>query len=122
MELKGLTPPERLELTKGKDDAMKWPQWKRALEIYLDATEVTDPVKKRTLLLHCGGLQLQDVVYNLPGALLDPKAEENEGKDVFKEAITKLDSYFSPKQGRIYERHLFRQLKQEEDEKFDQFL
>lgn len=42
--------------------------------------------------------------------------------DVFEVAISKLDSYFAPKQSKVYERHTFRLLKQEPDEKFERFL
>lgn len=43
-------------------------------------------------------------------------------QNVFKVAISKLDSYFAPKQSKVYERHTFRLLKQEPDEKFEKFL
>lgn len=41
---------------------------------------------------------------------------------MFKSAIEKLDTYFAPKQSKVYERHVFRLIKQEENEKFDKFL
>ncbi|CAH2106929.1 unnamed protein product [Euphydryas editha] len=54
----------------------------------------------------------------------DAEPLDNEGKevDVYQVAIQKLDEYFAPKQSFVYERHLFRLLKQEEGEKFDKFL
>ncbi|GBP91806.1 hypothetical protein EVAR_56519_1 [Eumeta japonica] len=55
---------------------------------------------------------LQEVFYNIPGANIEP----SEGVDVFEVAISKLDSYFAPKQSRVYERHTFRLLKQEPEE------
>ncbi|GBP21102.1 hypothetical protein EVAR_11133_1 [Eumeta japonica] len=61
---------------------------------------------------------LQEVFYNIPGANIEP----SEGVDVFEVAISKLDSYFAPKQSRVYERHTFRLLKQEPEEKFEKFL
>lgn len=48
--------------------------------------------------------------------------EEAKDVDVYKVAFNKLDEYFSPKQSKIYERHLFRLIKQEEGEKFEKFL
>lgn len=42
--------------------------------------------------------------------------------DVYKVALNKLNEYFSPKQSRVYERHLFTLIKQEEGEKFEKFL
>ncbi|XP_026745497.1 uncharacterized protein LOC113506860 [Trichoplusia ni] len=96
----------------------RWEKWKRALEIYLLAASIDTPAKKRATLLHLGGIALQDVYYNLPGA----HAEEGEGIDVYAIALDKFDSYFAPKQSRIYERYLFRLMKQEEGEQFEKFL
>ncbi|CAH4000092.1 unnamed protein product [Pieris brassicae] len=71
----------------------RWTQWKRALFIYLEASFIDKDVKKRASLLHFGGLDLQDVFYNIPGANVEP----TEGEDVFEIAISKLDAYFGAK-------------------------
>lgn len=97
---------------------VRWERWKRALLIYLDASSIDKDVKKRASLLHFGGLELQEIFYNIPGANVTPEKDI----DVFATAISKLDEYFAPKQSRVYERHIFRLLKQESDEKFDKFL
>lgn len=97
---------------------VRWERWKRALFIYLEASNIDKDVKKRASLLHFGGLDLQEVFYNIPEANIEPR----DGVDVFEMAISKLDSYFAPKQSKIYERHTFRGLKQEPDEKFEKFL
>lgn len=75
-------------------------------------------MKKRATLLHTGRLPLQDIYYNIPGA----QVEETKDVDVYKVALSKLDEYFSPKQSKVYERHLFRLIKQEDGEKFEKFL
>ncbi|KAG6454310.1 hypothetical protein O3G_MSEX008647 [Manduca sexta] len=97
----------------------RWEKWKRALSIYLLAANIDTPEKKRATLLHVGGLALQEVYYNLPGADV---CTAHEGADVYEIALQKLDAYFAPKQSRIYERYLFRLMKQEEGEKFERFL
>ncbi|XP_053607193.1 uncharacterized protein K02A2.6-like [Plodia interpunctella] len=74
--------------------------------------------KKKAALLHFGGLDLQEIFYNLPGADVEP----SEGTDVFKIAISKLDAYFAPKQCTLYERHVFRLIQQEPTEKFEKFV
>lgn len=94
---------------------LRWEKWKRGLELYLAATNVTLPEVKKATLLHMGGLSLQEIYYNIPET-------EAVGEDVFTVAVEKLDKYFSPKQSRIYERHLFRLVKQEAGEKFEKFL
>lgn len=98
--------------------AFRWERWKRSLSIYLDATEITSATRKRATLLHFGGTGLQEIFYNLPGANI----ESSVNVDVFKVALTKLDEYFLPKQSKVYERHVFRLLKQEEGEKFEKFV
>lgn len=99
---------------------LRWQKWKRALRIYLDAASVEDPRKKKATLLHFGGIGLQDIFYNLPGA--DVNESDADGNDIFAIALAKLDSFFAPKQSKVYERHLFRLLKQESGEKFEKFV
>lgn len=101
---------------------IRWEKWKRAFQIYLSALGISESIKKRAILLHTGGIALQEIFYNIPGAYIDENSQGNEEKDVFDVALEKLDLYFSPKQSKIYERHLFRLLKQEDDEKFEKFL
>ncbi|CAH1994743.1 unnamed protein product [Acanthoscelides obtectus] len=96
----------------------RWDRWKRALFIYLEAANIDRDIKKRASLLHFGGLDLQEVFYNIPGANVEPA----EGVDVFEIAISKLDAYFAPRQSKVFERHIFRLLKQEPDEKFEKFV
>ncbi|XP_023312364.1 uncharacterized protein K02A2.6-like [Anoplophora glabripennis] len=99
---------------------IKWEKWKRALGIYLEAANIEIPSKKRATLLHMGGLGIQEIYYNLPGAHV---SMVNPGDiDVYKIAVEKLDNYFAPKQSKIYERHIFRLLKQEPEEKLEKFL
>lgn len=110
-----LPPPDKLDLDGDSSSVgLKWEKWKRSLQIYLEAAEITAPSKKRSTLLVLGGPGLQEIFYNLPGA----RVQESEGVDVFAVALQKLDSYFLPKQNKIYERHTFRNIKQEEGECF----
>ncbi|XP_063892981.1 uncharacterized protein LOC135117524 [Helicoverpa armigera] len=99
----------------------RWERWKRGLYIYLEAADVTTSSKKRASLLHWGGQELQEVLFNIPGGYIRSN-EAGQDKDVFEVAIKKLDEYFAPKQNKRYERHLFRQMKQEENEKFEKYL
>ncbi|KAJ8913331.1 hypothetical protein NQ315_013302, partial [Exocentrus adspersus] len=101
---------------------IRWEKWKRALQIYLFASNINNSKVKRAVLLHSGGLGLQEIFYNIPGANVDDSLEENKDKDVFDIALQKLDEYFLPKISKIYERHLFRLMEQEENEKFDKFV
>ena len=108
-------------LCDGIDKALirtEWEKWLRSLELYLAVEEITDSEKKRNKLLHLGGIQLQEVAYSLPGAIVDSKDQN----DVFKILVEKLSEYFSPKQNSTFERHIFRNIKPENGENFNKFL
>lgn len=47
-----------------------WDKWLRSFTLYLASEEITDDVKKRNKLLHLGGPQSQEVVFNIRVALL----------------------------------------------------
>lgn len=99
----------------------RWEKWKRALEIFLLASNIEKPVVKRATLLHMGGTALQEIYYNIPGAHVNDN-DITEATDVYEVALEKLNEYFLPKQSKVYERHIFRLLKQEPDERFEKFL
>lgn len=109
------------EFEPGGAPRSSWIQWKRAFEIYLEVAAVTDDRKKRTLLLHCGGIQLQNVFYGLPETEYEVREGTGQVRSGYETAIMRLDEYFAPKLNAYYERHLFRNLKQEEGETFDGF-
>ncbi|CAH1953772.1 unnamed protein product [Acanthoscelides obtectus] len=98
---------------------LRWDKWRRAFAIFLEASSVVDPKKKRAMLLHSSGLPLQEIYYSIPGAHVDEPQGDN---DVFAVAVQKLDEYFKPKQSKLYERYIFRKIKQESEETFDEFL
>ncbi|XP_058977362.1 uncharacterized protein K02A2.6-like [Musca domestica] len=99
----------------------EWEKWYRSFSIYLDAEEIKDTAKKRNKLLYLGGTQLQEVVYNIPGALVESD-DTTGGVDVFKILVEKLNVYFSPERNSTFERHLFRSLKPEGGECLNKFL
>lgn len=98
----------------------EWEKWLRSLELYLAAEEISDKKKKRDKLLHLGGIQLQEVAFNLHGAV--ETDDPQQGKDIYKVLVEKLTEYFSPKRNSVFERHIFRSLKPNEGETFNQFL
>lgn len=98
----------------------EWEKWLRAFDLYLAAEEISDVVKKKNKLLHLGGAQLQEVVFNIPGALIDYEKDTN--NDVYKILVDKLNEYFSPKRNSTFERHVLRELKPLDCEDFNKFL
>ena len=98
-----------LELT-GNSDALTWKQWKRRVEIYLTAKDISNAKRRHAILLHLGGPQLLAIYDSLPNVA----AIEAE-QDAYVAAITALDTYFEPKTNDIYERFVFRQIMQGTD-------
>lgn len=98
----------------------EWDKWFRAVKLYLDAEDICEPDRKKSKLLHLGGPQLQEVAFNIPGALVEVNQEEN--NDVFKILVDKLTEYFSPQRNSTFERHLFRNMKPMENEGLNKFL
>ncbi|XP_062713896.1 uncharacterized protein K02A2.6-like [Aedes albopictus] len=79
----------------------EWRVWKGALECYFEAYDIEDQRKKRAILLHLGGPQLQ------------------RWYDV---AINALDGFFQPCRQDCLERHKLKQMKQKEGERFADFM
>ena len=90
--------------------SVRWQRWKRGFEYYLAARGNTENEQKRALLLHCAGLDVQDIFETL-----------NEVGTTYREACTKLDKYFKPAVNSVYERHVFRQLCPQHGETMMQF-
>lgn len=104
---------ERTELRK------KWELWIRGLENLLKVSKITDPEEKKLQLLTLGGLELTEVFYELPGTETDSKEA---GLDHYQLAVDKLTAYFAPKHHEAFERHLFWQLKPDEEEPLEKFI
>lgn len=94
-----------------------WIKWRRAYELFIITSNIVEPKKKLATLLHCGGIKLQEIFYSIHGV----EDLQNEEMNVYDIAIQKLNEYFTPKKSVMYERNLFRNIKQE-GEKFNNFL
>lgn len=111
------------------DDAgVEWRKWVRSFEAMIRASRIQDDDWKRDLLLHYAGSSVQQLFETLPEL---PSAEKRgpvlnvdqyvPNMTSFEEAITKLNSFFLPKENTTYERHLLRQMKQNAGEHIDMF-
>ena len=67
------------------DIGQNWDRWKRSFQYYVDRKGIRDEGRKRALLLHCAGPQVQEVFSTLPDT----------GED-FGSAVRALDAYFKP--------------------------
>ena len=93
--------------------AQRWKHWKRAFELYVKAQAVTDDARQKALLLHCGGMDLQDVFYAL---------EAEDDADTYAQCVKTLEAHFLPQKNIAFKRHLFRQLEQGASETVDQYV
>lgn len=107
----------------GTNPRNSWLEWRRAFEIYLEVTDIKDEKKRKNLLLHTGGIELQSVFYSLPETEYVQTNEQDIESNVpeYQTAILRLNSYFAPELNIYYERHIFRNMKQEPNESFDKF-
>ncbi|XP_068707557.1 uncharacterized protein [Montipora foliosa] len=100
---------------KGEPNSLyvRWKRWKRAFNLYVASKGVTNEGQKIALLLHSGGMELQEIYYTLV-------PEDNE--TTFNNCLAALDNYFTPKVDVPFERHVFRQMQQTEGKTIDQFV
>lgn len=95
----------------------RWIRWKRSFEYYAVGKGVTNVSQKKCLLLHCAGSGVQDIFETLP-----QPSQPTDGETEYDKALRMLDAYFVPQANVPFERHIFRQLKQENTETVDQFV
>lgn len=46
--------------------AQRWRRWKRAFEYYLLAKGTNEPTRRKAILLHTAGIDVQDIFETLP--------------------------------------------------------
>ena len=94
-----------------RENRLLFPFDGRAFHLYVTSKGVTNQAQKVALLLHSGGMELQDIYYTL--------APEDEAQNKLDNC---LSNYFTPKVNAPFERHGFRQMVQLEGETIDQFV
>ena len=47
--------------------SQRWKRWKRALVLYIAAWGIDKDIRKLAMLLHAGGMNLQDIYFALVG-------------------------------------------------------
>ena len=91
--------------------AKRWQRYKEDFELYLIASWVTQDKQKLALLLHLGGKELREIYHSIK--------EENEN---YASTIGKLDAYSIPKKNITFERYMFKQTSQEEEESASKYV
>ncbi|CAG2201705.1 unnamed protein product [Mytilus edulis] len=90
-----------------------WTRWLRSFELYATGKGVDDKKQKKALLLHCAGLDVQDIYFTLT---------EEDGDDDFDKTIKTLKKHFDAKVNFSVERYNLRSIKQNETETIDQYI
>lgn len=109
------------------DGAIEWINWLRGFELFAKANKMEDDADKCNQLLHFAGPKVQKIFFSLPQVPSDKKKGPLVGgygffqRSEYEEAISRLESFFAPKRNTTYERHVFRQMKQESDERIEMF-
>lgn len=93
-----------------------WRRWIQQFHLYWSASEKDHKPQKLqwTLLLYCAGEQAQELFNTFT-------FEEGE-MDKIEPLIQKFEDYCTPRTNTAYERHIFNNRPQKQDETFDQFL
>ena len=97
---------------------IEWKRWLRSFQLYADGKGLIiipdnddNKVQRRALLLHCVGSDVQDILDVLPNT---------GGARDYQKAEDVLTAHFITQINTPYQRHLFREMVQEENETVDQ--
>ena len=81
----------------------RWKRWKKSFQFFVEGKGVTNAEQKKALLLHCAGVNVQEIFETLTSFAADVKDEIDE----YEAALTILDEHFSPKANVPVRSHLF---------------
>lgn len=88
----------------------RWSRWLRNFERFVTASDVTNDLRKKALLLNLAGDDVCEIFDNLP-----------ESGTSYAEAIACLNQHFKPKNNIYYEAFIFRKATQLADESISEF-
>ncbi|XP_029178534.1 uncharacterized protein LOC114946247 [Nylanderia fulva] len=95
----------------------RWTRWLRAFKLFLVSKRIEDDERKKAMLLHYAGFDVQDIFYAIPDAEVVV-----EGESQYTKAVQVLEEYFKPRMNTTYERHIFRNLSQGTGETMVQYV
>jgi hypothetical protein len=90
----------------------RWEKWLNRFENFLMAFNITNPQRKRALLLYNAGEPVQDIFETL---------SDTGNVEDYDVAKLKLTEHFQPQKNREYEVYMFRQTEQQQGETLDSF-
>lgn len=112
--------------TPGGNCATEWKNWLRSFEIFMQAIPDPDGAYDWcALLLHCAGQKVQQVYYSLDAEASETVIHGPLASGLmtpYRAMADRLTEFFAPKRNPTYERYVFKQMKQLENEKMDMFV
>lgn len=109
--MNGLSQPPPFAASSARGSASTaWSTWKKSFGYYVQASKIDDGDVKRATLLHCAGLEVQQIFDTLPDT-----------GTTYEHALQALTTHFEPQTNAAYQRHVFRQCVQENKETVDEF-
>ena len=96
----------------GASLATRWKNWNADFDMFIIASGIIDPKRKRALLLYQAGPRIREIFKQIPDTGND---------DDYEKAKDKLREHFEPQKNRRYEVYRFRKATQESQETLDQF-
>lgn len=93
--------------------AARWTKWLKRFEGAMTGFNISDYKRKKALLLHFAGEDVQDIFETL--------TDTGDEKD-YQKATTALTAYFTPKRNIVYETIHFRRTKQHGEETIDAYM
>ena len=87
----------------------RWIKWTRALQYKIDATGVTKNERKKAMLLHYAGMEIQEIWETLPEGSTD--AEIPAGENSYTACVKALKAHFKPVLNFAFERREFHALR-----------
>lgn len=105
--IRDLPPPSHFAVEPSHSVAIRWERWVDQFQVYADAVELVRAIDavQRSVFLHVAGPEVMELVKHLEE---DPAIE-----NAFQRALDALSAYFKPRKNRHFERHLFRDIRQE---------
>lgn len=116
MEAKNGDGVGRFDCAESSGLAERWKRWIRAFELYVTSKGITQAERKRAMLLHSAGMDVQDIFFTLEEIPVEG------AETVYEQAKKMLNRYFTPQANVPYERLIFRNMCQEESENIEQFI
>lgn len=107
----------------GVDPRNDWMKWRKAFDRFLRANKIVDDEEKFDLLLVIGGIELQEYYDKITKFEVQYFLPSGESVTLqYDSAVTSLEKYFAPQLNKRFERHLFRAMKQDDNEPFNEFV